>query len=462
MFRYTEFTGNPVTATAHFKDERLDELARQGNVAQFVSFSPFLTPRFNRVVGFEPNHKFPSVMEAISALFATSPEAKVNVRSFDPAIPQGHEFIYGIDSVAAAESHLIRLATSGLHVIVNETINVNDGGVSGVSHAGIVEFAPGETPRVVERGDILSVPRDLGFAILQSVYGFAPDLPADPHLRIEFSVHPIARGFNQTRTVLWESQHDPTPLNPYLHWPNRFSKHIGDKAFGLLLAHCLGWKVPFTTVIARKVPPFSFGTHTGSSGKWTRTCPEIAEPGHFPTIRGWVDPFELMKSTADSERIASVLLQEEVESQFSGALLSSADGAVIIEGVHGFADDFMLGKSRPETLSESLRASLGKLHSQLEVTIGSVRVEWAMDASSIWILQLQQEAAISSGLIIVPGDVDEELSFTVSDGVSGLREFVQLVRGRRVGIRLIGNVGMTSHIADILRRERIPSRIVSS
>ena len=29
-----------------------------------------------------------------------------------------------------------------------------------------------------------------------------------------------------------------------------------------------------------------------------------------------------------------------------------------------------------------------------------------------------------------------------------------------VGIKLIGNIGMTSHIADVLRRDKVPSRIV--
>jgi hypothetical protein len=60
-----------------------------------------------------------------------------------------------------------------------------------------------------------------------------------------------------------------------------------------------------------------------------------------------------------------------------------------------------------------------------------------------------------------PGEVEVEHEFDVSLGLAGLRELVQIIQGTRVGIKLIGNVGMTSHIADLLRRHRVPSRIVA-
>src|SRR5579864_6204527 len=116
----------------HFKDARLDELAKQGNVAQFVSFGPDLRQRFSRVCGFAPNHFFSSIEEATTVLLDHSPEQKVNVRSFSPENPQGHEFIYGIDTAIKAEENIRRLASGGLFVILNETVDVSDGGVSGV------------------------------------------------------------------------------------------------------------------------------------------------------------------------------------------------------------------------------------------------------------------------------------------------------------------------------------------
>src|SRR5579872_7446768 len=89
----------------HFKDARLDELATFGNVAQFVSFGPDLRQRFSRIRGVESNRPFPSLGSAISALLERSPERRINIRSFKPDDPQGHEFIYGIESVDLGESH---------------------------------------------------------------------------------------------------------------------------------------------------------------------------------------------------------------------------------------------------------------------------------------------------------------------------------------------------------------------
>jgi len=92
--------------------------------------------------------------------------------------------------------------------------------------------------------------------------------------------------------------------------------------------------------------------------------------------------------------------------------------------------------------------------------VGSIRAEWAFDGERIWVIQLQQESAVSSGRTIVRGEVEIEYDFDVSLGLSGLRELVELIKGKGVGIKLIGNVGVTSHIADVLRRYKIPSRIV--
>jgi hypothetical protein len=86
----------------YFKDARLDQLTKFGNVAQFVSFGPDLKQRFSRVSGFEPNHCFPHAREAVKALLERSPERRVNIRSFKPEDPQGHEFVYGIDSIDIA------------------------------------------------------------------------------------------------------------------------------------------------------------------------------------------------------------------------------------------------------------------------------------------------------------------------------------------------------------------------
>ena len=55
------------------KDRSLDELARVGNVAQFVSFAPggdHAKQQFSRVAGYEPNHVFATNHEAIASLLS--------------------------------------------------------------------------------------------------------------------------------------------------------------------------------------------------------------------------------------------------------------------------------------------------------------------------------------------------------------------------------------------------------
>ncbi len=450
-------------ALLHFKDERLNQLANFGNVAQFVSFGPDLQQRFSRISGYGPNHRFSAVHDAVIALLEHSFERRVNIRSFRPDDPQGHEFIYGISAPEIVEQQLIRLTGSGLFAILNETVDVNDGGVSGVAHGDVIEFAPGGTPRVVEIGRIVSVDRSVGERLLHCVYGFVPALPKGSDLRIEFSIHPIRRGFASDHTIIWELQEiQSTDIRAALKWPNAFSEFLGDKTFGLLLAYILGFNVPRTTVLARNVVPFTFGMTTGSEVKWIRTAPRLPEPGLFPTVRGWTDPFRFMEDIADRHRIPSVLIQDETPALFSGALLTDIRQNAIIEGVVGFGDTFMRGGAAPIPLDASLVHQLQKLHSKLKKEIGGIRAEWTFDGQTIWLLQLQQEAALSSGQTIVPGEVDSEYEFDVSEGLSGLREMIEIVKGTRVGIKLVGNIGMTSHIADVLRRYRVPSRIVPS
>src|SRR5262245_22233536 len=115
------------------KDRSLDELARVGNVAQFVSFAPENgrpVQQYSRVAGFEPNHVFSDVREGMNLLLSASPDRTVNIRSYEPTSPRTRDFHYGIakaeDAVALAE----RLSEEGVFVIANETVDISDGGVS--------------------------------------------------------------------------------------------------------------------------------------------------------------------------------------------------------------------------------------------------------------------------------------------------------------------------------------------
>jgi hypothetical protein len=219
------------------RDEFLDKLAEQINVAQFISFSPGLSPRqrFSRIVGHEPNTRFPTLRHALEVLLQTSLETSVSVRSFQPESPHSHEFIYGIKSLDAAESVVKRLSLQGLHVIANETIDVHDGGVSGAVLGEVIEFAPDDTPRCVEKPGVASLPRPWGLVMLAAVYRFAPEIDVPESLRLEFSIHPKKRGWRNTHTLGWELEEVGNfDIKAQLVWPNIFSRILGDKVFGQL------------------------------------------------------------------------------------------------------------------------------------------------------------------------------------------------------------------------------------
>jgi hypothetical protein len=448
-------------ANDHFKDEILDRLAAYGNVAQFVSFGPDLRTRYSRIIGHPPNRGFAEPASAIGNILSTAAEQKVNIRSFLPNSPQGNEFLYGLTEVKLVVENLERLAKSGFYTIVNETIDVNDGGVSGVLQGGIIEFSPGSTPRIVERGRPASLPAREGLKLLRVVYGFKPELEFTRNYRVEFSIHPLRRGWRNTHTILWELEEvGDVAIFPNIQWPNDFSEFIGDKIFGLLVAFVSGWRVPRTTVLSRRLKPFTFGQSTPSDISWIRTCPRIPVPGKFSTVRGWTDPFRLLsEEDPTASEVASVAIQNEVPPAYSGALLTSVEGDPIVEGVAGYGDSLMLGRMTPSDLPSSVENRVRELYDLLWHDLGSIRLEWVDDGTDVWVLQLQQEIAKSSGTVIVPGETDRFIEFQADEGLEKLRSIVRSVEPN-TGVILVGNVGMTSHMADVLRRAEIPSRLV--
>lgn len=159
------------------KDEVLNSLAATANVAQFVSFRPSskgdMSQSYCRVAGYPENHRFVDVKEAVAALLAASSDKMVNVRSYEPSSPRSREFVYGLETVESVLEIISRLSTENLHLIVNETIDIHDGGVSGVLQGQLIEFAPDDTPRCVEKPGIASLPMHMGERILHTVYGFS-------------------------------------------------------------------------------------------------------------------------------------------------------------------------------------------------------------------------------------------------------------------------------------------------
>jgi hypothetical protein len=441
------------------KDSVLECLAELANVAQFVSFAPDLSQRHARVREYEADHPFGSVVAAAAALLSSA--GSVNVRSFEPENAKSREFIYGLRDEQKVVGEVGRLASLGLYTIINETIDVDDGGVSGVALGNVIEFAPGDTPRCVEKPGTVSLPRELALTLLEKVYGFSLDISRySTSDRVEFSLHPIRKGVRQDHTIVWEIEEvGGFEIHTEISWPNKFSRFIGDKAFGLLLSDVLGLPVPATTVFPRFLPPFTFGKTTGSAETWIRTCPIEQDPGRYTTNRGWLDPFELLvREDPDGTKIASVLAQEGVNAEYSGSLIVERDGDVRVEGVPGYGDDFMLGRA-VGVLPQPVRDSVFDLYRAAATPLGPVRFEWVHDGEKTWIVQLHKGATASFGNIVYPGEPAVFHRFDVKRGIDSLRELIQKVRNLDEGIIIVGEVGITSHLGDLLRKAKVPSRI---
>lgn len=446
------------------KDERLAELAERFNVAQFVSFSAGAEPkvRNHRIHGYPPGAEFAGLPAAVEALMQAS-AGSVNVRSFRAGQDKGNPFQYGITTTEKAAATIRELAALGYSTIVNETIDTHDGGVSGVMLGGILEFTPFDTPRGVEKPGTVSVPYKLGIDILTAIYGFRPDVSEAAGTRVEFSIHPMRVGYRRGHTLLWEiEQVESVRLEPRVVWPNRLSEHIGDKAFGLLIAHLLDLPVPMTTVISRAVAPFTFGRTTGTTEFWMRTCPRRPQPGRFTTKFGWQDPYRVMADEdPDGSAIASVLAQEGVAAAYSGASLPGASGDQDhVEGVAGRGDEFMLGARNPEALPDQVIRDVRQLAARASQALGPVRMEFVHDGQQAWVVQLHLTSSAYRPGVINPGEpANGWIDFDPALGLDRLNDLISRARTEGRGVRVISPVGITSHVGDLLRRAGLPARL---
>lgn len=447
----------------HFKDEILSKLAEKVNVAQFVSFDANLKQRFSRVRNLIPNHVFSSLQESITALFEASIENELNIRSFDPFNAKGWPLIRGLKTVEETVEKAKELTGRNLHIIIHEEIS-DDNKTSGVLLGNVIEFAPLTTPRCVEANEVAkygppaSLPKNVGIKILEKVYGFRIDLDFPSNYRVEFSILPKPYGHLKKNVMVWELEDvGRIDSKPTWDWPNRFSKYVGDKTFGLLLADAIGLKVPHTKVIGRN-SVFNFGRQTSSSMVWTRTCPAVQTPGKFPTFRGYSDIFKLLsESDPNHDLISSVLVQDEVPAVYSGAMHKASE--LHIEGVKGLGDDFMLGKKSPEQLPDSLKEKLYSMYNFTEGIIGPVRFEWVFDGSDVWVVQMHKGLAESHSDVIVEGSSEKFERYILNpDDLESFRKRVELAKSEGTGLEVVGNFGLTSHVGDILRKAGVPSK----
>jgi len=172
-----------------------------------------------------------------------------------------------------------------------------------------------------------------------------------------------------------------------------------------------------------------------------------------------MDPFRLLAQEDPDDEVVSVIAQEGVVATYSGAASVGNNGQTLVEGVAGTGDDFMLGRVPPTRLPHDVAAAVGTLLERARKRLGDVRLEWVFDGADVWVVQLHRGRIESKGRIIFPGTPKVEHDFSIANGLEALRALVDRLTGTGEGVILRGDVGITSHFGDVLRRAKVPSRI---
>lgn len=448
------------------KDDKLVWLAERGcNVGQFVSYGPDLAQRHSVIREIQIGYTFSGIARSVATLLETGAPA-VNIRTYKPDSLKGNPFPKGLTDPHVVEKMVRGFAAQGFYTIVNENINIFDGGFSGVLHGDLMEVAPGATPRCVEefdKGECMCLPREVGFSLILTVYHFHFHSPFTKASRVEFSVHPHRVGYLRDFIVFWE-ENEPDrilPAAPKLSWPNRFSEAIGNKTYGLLMADLARMPVPFTMVTPRMIGQFAFGTpiHAGEP-EWTRTSPRVHTPGKYPTIRGQADVYKLMHDwdPAGTE-IPSVFKQHGIPAQYSGKASTDRAGNFVAEGCARHGDKYMVGTQAPEELPERVVRAVRFLYDRLADVFGDVQCEWVYDGVQAWCVQLTLGRTETLEDVIYPGRPKRWTKFVVQDNLANLYTLVDKVKGKNIGVTLIGDIGILSHFGELLSDAKIPSRL---
>jgi hypothetical protein len=85
-------------------------------------------------------------------------------------------------------------------------------------------------------------------------------------------------------------------------------------------------------------------------------------------------------------------------------------------------------------------------------------MEWAADDERVWVLQLNQQRD-GDAVVVTAGAASEWLSYDPATGLDALRRVVEQAQKTGAGVELVREVGLTSHVGDILRSAGVPARI---
>ena len=118
----------------------------------------------------------------------------------------------------------------------------------------------------------------------------------------------------------------------------------------------------------------------------------------------------------------------------------------------------MLGKVAPKAVPANIGRSVDETFKRLKQTLGPVRFEWVFDGQNIWIVQLHKGGTKTDIGVIVPGQPKHWVRFDVEKGLESLRTLLAEL-GEDGGVIVEGQVGLTSHVADLLRKAKKPAKL---
>jgi hypothetical protein len=164
------------------------------------------------------------------------------------------------------------------------------------------------------------------------------------------------------------------------------------------------------------------------------------------------------------EHIVSIIAQEAVDATWSGATIPArGDAPDYVEGVAGGGDLFMLGQRSPDAVPDSIADDVRDLISRANKALGPVRIEWVHDGDRPWLIQLHTATQFFDGEgVLSPGEAEDWLTHNVVDGLDQLRSLIPEAVRRGAGIVVNGDVGLTSHVGDLLRKAGVPGRLSRS